>query len=55
MASDEVLQKSIWIHPYECRDQIFYLAGNMFIKPYVRYIVAEEVTGEKDLKKSFGI
>ena len=49
------LQKSIWIHPYECRDQIFYLVGQMFIRPYVRYVVAEEVTGEKDLKKRFGI
>lgn len=49
------LQKSIWIHPYECRDQIYYLSGNLFIKPYVRYIVAEEVTGEKDLKWRFGL
>lgn len=49
------LQKSIWIHPYECRDQVYYLTGNMFIKPYVRYVVAEEVTGEKDLRKRFGI
>lgn len=49
------LQKSIWIHPYECRDQVYYLAGNLFIKPYVRYIVAEEVTGGKDLKTIFGL
>lgn len=49
------LQKSIWIHPYECRDQVFYLAERMYIKPYVRYLVAEEVTGEEDLKKRFGI
>ena len=49
------LQKSIWIHPYDCRDQVYYLAGNLFIKPYVRYIVAEEVTGEQDLKNRFGI
>lgn len=49
------LQKSIWIHPYECRDQIYYLAGNMFIKPYVRYIVAEEITGEKDLRQRFDL
>lgn len=49
------LQKSIWIHPYECRDQVYYLAGNLFIKPYVRYIVAEEVAGEEDLKWRFGL
>lgn len=49
------VQKSIWIHPYECRDQIFYLAGNIFLKPYIRYIVAEEITGEKDLRRRFGL
>ena len=47
------LQKSIWIHPFDCKDQIYYLAGNLFITPYVRYIVAEEVTGEADLRKRF--
>lgn len=49
------IQQSILVHPYECRDQIFYLAGNLFIKPYVRYIVADEITGEKDLRRRFGI
>lgn len=49
------LQQSIWVHPYECRDQIFYLAGNMFIKPYVRYIVAEEFTGERDIQRRFAL
>lgn len=49
------LQKSIWVHPYECRDQVYYLAGSMFIKPYVRYVVAEEVTGQQDLKKRFNL
>lgn len=49
------LQKSIWVHPYDCQDQVYYLAGNLFIKPYVRYIVAEMVTGEKDLKQRFDL
>ena len=49
------LQQSIWIHPYECQDQVYYLAGNLFIKPYVRYIVAESVTGGKDLKRRFDL
>lgn len=49
------LQKSIWIHPYDCRDQVYYLAGNLYIKPYVRYMVVEEVTGDHDLRQRFGI
>ena len=49
------IQKSIWVHPYECRDQVFFLTDIAFIKPYVRYVVAEEVTGGKDLRRRFEI
>jgi len=49
------LQQSVFVHPYECRDQVYYLAGLLFIKPSVRYIVAEEITGEKDLRHRFGL
>lgn len=49
------VQKSLFVHPYECKDQIYYLAGNLFIKPSVRYIVAEDITGEKDLRRRFGL
>lgn len=49
------VQKSIWLYPYECRDQIFYLAGEIFIKPYVRYMVLEDMTGQQSLKKRFGL
>ena len=49
------IQKSIWIHPYECSDQISSLAGTLLIKPYIRYIVADKITGERDLRSRFGI
>ena len=49
------VQKSVWVHPYECYDQVYYLAGNLYIKPYIRYIVADSITGEKDLKRRFGL
>jgi len=49
------LQKSIWVHPYECKDQVFYLADNLFIKPYVRYILAEKIMGEEDLTQRFAL
>ncbi|MBI4050268.1 MAG: hypothetical protein HY398_02360 [Candidatus Doudnabacteria bacterium] len=47
------VQKSIWAHPFECREQVFYLAREIFILPYVRYIVADEITGEQDLRRRF--
>lgn len=49
------IQKSIWVYPYECRDQIFYFADQIFMKPYVRYILAQDVTGERDLRRRFGL
>lgn len=49
------LQKSIFVHPYECRDQVYYLARNLYIQPSVRYIIAEEITGEKDLRRRFDL
>lgn len=49
------VQKSLFVHPYECQDQIYYLTGNLYIQPYVRYIVAEDITGEKDLRRRFDL
>lgn len=49
------VQKSIWAHPYGCREQVYFLAGRLGINSSVRYIVAEEITGEKDLRKRFEV
>jgi len=49
------VQKSIWFYPYDCREQVYYLAGQMFIKPYVRYIETEKFTGDRDLRERFGL
>ena len=49
------VQQSVWVHPFECRAQVYYLAGNLFIKPYVRYAVVEKITGDEDLRKRFGV
>ena len=49
------LQKSIWVYPYDCKDQIFYLAQRLKIESSIRFIVADSITGEKDLRKRFGV
>lgn len=49
------LQKSVWAWPYECRDEIDFIAEAFGIGPYVHYIVADSITSEKFLKYRFDL
>jgi len=48
-------QKSVFIHPYECKNEIDFVIEFFNIRPYVRYIVVESLDNELDLKKRFGL
>lgn len=47
------LQKSVWAWPYECRDEIDFVAEVFGVGSFVHYIVAESITSEKFLKYKF--
>lgn len=47
------LQKSVLVHPFECRDEIDFLVELGDIRPYVRYIRAHHIDNEQHLKKFF--
>lgn len=49
------LQKSLWAWPYECRDEIDFIAETFHIAPHVHYIVAASITSEKFLKYKFNL
>lgn len=49
------LQKSVWAWPYECRDEIDFIAETFEIGPHVHYLVAESITSEKFLKYKFDL
>lgn len=49
------LQKSLWVWPYDCKDEIDFIAEIFEVGRYVHYIVAESVTSEKFLKYKFGL
>lgn len=49
------LQKSVWAWPYECRDEIDFIAETFDIGPHVHYLVAESITSEKFLKYKFNL
>lgn len=50
-----LLQKSVWAWPYECRNEIDFIAETFGTGPYVHYLVAESITSEKFLKYKFNL
>lgn len=49
------LQKSVFIFPYKCHDEIEFLIEFYNIRPYVRQIIAEKIDNELHLKQIFKI
>lgn len=48
-------QKSVFIHPYDCKDEINYLIEFYDIRRFVRFIVADSLDNELHLKQHFGL
>ncbi|MFH0969339.1 MAG: hypothetical protein V1804_02430 [Patescibacteria group bacterium] len=46
-------QKSVWIIPYECEDEILFIAEMFEVEKYVEIITAENLLHEKEIKKVF--
>lgn len=49
------LQKSVWVYPYECEDEILFIAEAYEVQKYIEIITAEKLLCEKELRKIFGI
>jgi len=47
------LQKSVFVHPYECKNEIDYLIELYDIRKFVRFIVADSIDNELHLKEYF--
>lgn len=47
------LQKSLWVWPYECRQEIDFIAELFTVGKYVHYFVAESTTANPHLKARF--
>lgn len=48
-------QKSVFIHPYSCRDKIDFIIEFFEIRPFVRYAELHNPTNEADLKLHFNL
>lgn len=49
------LQKSCFIHPFDCKSEIDFISEIYEVSPYVNFIVAREVEGAKQLQKMFNL
>lgn len=47
------LQKSAWVYPFECKDEIDFIIECLDIRRYVRYILADYFDNEAHLKNFF--
>jgi len=47
------LQKSVFIHPYECKDEIDFVAELFKLAPYVRFMRIKNTDIDLDLKNHF--
>jgi DNA-binding transcriptional regulator PaaX len=48
-------QKSVFIYPYDCKDEIDYVIEFYDIRKFVRFIVADFIDNELHLKKHFDL
>lgn len=49
------IQKSCFVHPFECRDEIDFITEFFNISPYVRYLQADYIEGADELIDHFNL
>ncbi len=49
------LQKSVWVHPHECRSEIDFIIEFFNISPYVRLAEVSRFDGDELIKKEFNL
>ena len=48
-------QKSIFILPWSCKNEIDYIVNFYYLRKYVRFVVAEFIDNESELRLHFGL
>lgn len=47
------LQESVFVYPFDCKEEIDFLKKIFYLKPYVQFLVADMIETEKDLMSHF--
>ena len=48
-------QKSVFVHPFECKDEVDFIIEFFNVRPYVRFVTANEIDNELHMKKLFNL
>lgn len=51
----KLVQKSIWVCPYPCEDEIDFLKEIYELRPFVRVVSAEKIDIQQDLVRAFNL
>ena len=49
------IQESLWVHPYECSQEIAVVAQNLRISPYVAIMIARTIPGQSKVREYFDL
>ena len=49
----ENIQKSVWVHPYECRDVIELIRKKFLLGKHLRHFVVDNLDFDDDLRERF--
>ncbi|HEX8974586.1 MAG TPA: hypothetical protein VF817_03820 [Patescibacteria group bacterium] len=49
------MQKSVWVYPYECEDEILLIAEVFGVQKHIEIITAEKLLHEGKIKHAFGL
>jgi len=47
------IQKSVWVYPYECEDELLFIAEMFKVQNYVEIMTVEKILHEKVVRKNF--
>ncbi len=50
-----LFQKSVWIYPYDCRNEVDFIAEVFGVGKYVHYIVTKSITNDNFLRGRFDL
>jgi DNA-binding transcriptional regulator PaaX len=49
------MQKSVWVYPYECEDELLFIAEVFEVQKYIEIITAEKILHAKEIKRKFNL
>lgn len=51
----ETYQKSVFVHPFECREVVLTIAEHYGVRDFIRYMVAEEISHMREFVRKFDL